>query len=134
MSLSDLRDAWLADQRLRNREGTVTSARNRAILGRGKYVDEITSADLARLIERRRADRVSDLTINGHLTLIRAMLRWGVAEGLIRELPVRVCPLRPGAAPSRSALNGLFRIRSVLQPLLAAFGRTSDYLDSESRP
>ena len=97
--LTDLRDAWLVDQKLRNRERTVASARNRIervveMLGSEKYVDDITSADLARIIERRRRQRVSDVTINGHITLLRAMLRWGVNEGLIQKLPVRLKLLR----------------------------------------
>ena len=63
-------------------------------LGRNKPAAELSSTDLTRFIERRRGEKVSDLTINNHLRLLRAMLRWGEAEGLLEDLPVRVKMLR----------------------------------------
>jgi integrase/recombinase XerD len=89
---------WLANQRLRNKPGTVKTAQVhvRRLLEQlgGRRLDSLRSVDVDDLIKARRQTGVKDLSVNNDLRVLKAMLRWAQAEGLIAQLPVRIKMLR----------------------------------------
>jgi integrase len=98
ITVDELAPRWLADQRLRNKPTTVRTARVHvrkllAELG-GRPLESLRSADIDSLIVARRRTGVKDLSINNDLRVLKAMMRWAQAEGLIAQLPVRIKMLR----------------------------------------
>jgi integrase len=99
LRLDNLLDEWLADQRLRNKANTLRCAIDRGgrvveVIGPRKLAANLSSADVARFVEARRQTGSTDVTINAHLRILRAMLNFAVAERLLDEVPVRVRLLR----------------------------------------
>jgi integrase len=85
-------------QAVRSKPRTVRAARvhTRRLLEqlRGRRADSITSGDLDAFVESRRRGGVKDISICNDLRVLKSMLRWSVAEGILPAMPVRVRLLR----------------------------------------
>jgi site-specific recombinase XerD len=97
-SLDKLAERWLAMQVVRSKPTTVRAARThvRRLLERMRQrrADSITSEDLDAFVQSRRRDGVKDNSINNDLRILKSILRWSVAEGLLAAMPTRVRLLR----------------------------------------
>jgi integrase len=106
ITLDACASSWLGHQQLRSKPTTVRAAQvhTRRLLEQlgGRRVDSIQSADIDDLIKTRRQSGVKDVSINNDLRVLKAMLRWAQAEGLIAHLPVRIKMLR---CVSRRTIN-----------------------------
>jgi site-specific recombinase XerD len=97
-TIDDCAPLWLAHQQLRNKPRTVKAAQVhvRRLLEQlgGRRLDSLRSTDIDALIAARRKTGVKDLSINNDLRVLKAMLRWAHAEGLVAQLPTRIRMLR----------------------------------------
>src|SRR5262249_17533674 len=97
-TIDHLAARWLQMQVVRSKPRTVRAARVhvRRILERlrGRRADPLSSGGLDAFVESRRRDGVKDISICNDLRVLKSLLRWSVAEGMLAAMPVRVRMLR----------------------------------------
>ena len=90
-TFQDLVEPWMRSQEVRCKPRSVDSSRKRAGLLMPHFgalgISEITAERIDQYIRQRRRQGLRDVTINGHLTTLRQVLRYGEEIGLVQRAP-----------------------------------------------
>ncbi len=96
-TFQDLVEPWMRSQEVRCKPRSVDSSRKRAGLLMPHFgalgISEITAERIDQYIRQRRRQGLRDVTINGHLTTLRQVLRYGEEIGLVQRAPKVALPI-----------------------------------------